>query len=725
MAAFSKPRGAMAMLFALLVLIQVTVAFQHGAQHSHRSPKAMEEHYEETVQHLQERQSGFLEITGIRSGGVQPRLEIRELKKNADQWNLYLLGMEKFQGKPHSDRLSYYQVAGVHGRPYVTWNNFSPMVNRAGFCTHASTLFASWHRPYLAVYEQALYVAVTEVVNSFPKNQRQRWRNAAANLRMPYWDWAAAPPNGESNMPTLMRDQRVTVTKPSGQVSIANPLYSYTFGSSLPAEMQGGPWNSHPTTLRRPIGNPTRSNNNEVNARMSSIRISLRDRLFGIFASKQSFGFVSSSQIGVRTQQNGGNFDSFESVHDAIHVTVGGETLGHMYYLDHSAFDPAFWLHHTNIDRLLAMHQKLTPNTYIANGNINRPMAQWKQGEAKNANSPLKPFTKNSRGDFFTSNDVRETAALGYSYPETRDNPDVRTMESRVARLYGPSSGGRKRAVSDGQYEGREFKKGDHYTVMSIQANKYAIDGSYAVHCFVGKPGAGNSTSNSTAPFPAPGNSTTPTGDYTEDPNYVGMYAILGGSMAGGSNSSQPIITEGSIPLTTCLQGKEATGELKSLHPDDVSPYLKENLHYKIIGPGGVELDTSTLPDLHIYVKSCPITPSAGGLPELGDFTVLPEVTEDKPAGAPYEYVPTPLGYVTPGPGKDEPEPAPYPFFGPVPGVPSSPSGVSPPYPSGTMSFGGLPLPEAPEQEEGYCVSKQTIKYVDQDGNFLYEETTG
>ena len=38
-----------------------------------------------------------------------------------------------------------------------------------------------------------------------------------------------APPSGQSSVPTLIRDQTVTVTTPSGQQTIKNPLYSYTF----------------------------------------------------------------------------------------------------------------------------------------------------------------------------------------------------------------------------------------------------------------------------------------------------------------------------------------------------------------------------------------------------------------------------------------------------------------------------------------------------------------
>jgi tyrosinase len=602
---------------------------------------------------------------------------------------------------------------GVHGRPYVTWNNFpTPLVNNAGFCPHGSTLFGTWHRPYLAIYEQAWYLSVQEVINTFPSNQQTRWRNAARTLRMPYWDWALFPGSGQPTVPALIRDQTVTVTKPSGQVTIANPLYSYSWGSSLPSEMGGGPWSNFPSTLRRPVSNPTRSNNNEMSTRFNNIRVSLRDRVYGLFAiaGSTSWGFVSTSQIGARTAQNGNNPDSFESIHDAVHVTAGGESGGHMYYLDYSSFDPIFWLHHTNVDRLLAMFQVMSPNTWMANGRIPRNMAQWNAGEEKNSNSPLKPFTKNTNGDYFTSNDIKDTRRLNYVYEQTASN-NRDTVWNFVRDNYGPRAATRKRDIS-GQYEGREYQEGDYNTVLSVVANKYALPGSYSVHCFIGSPST-NST-NTTVPYPThnttvpyPSNSTseysnsTEEYDFTDDPSYVGTYSVLGGTHASSGNDS--LITEGCLPLTTALQGKQASGELKSLHPDDVEEYLAKNLHYKVIGPGNAEIPADAIPGLHIYVQSCPVQPNGDQPPSFGDYTKLPKCTIDKPAGEPYEHKLTPIEYVAPGNNDKYPEEP-------------SPVSTSPPYPTGTIYW---PLPE---QENGYCVSKQTVEYVDEDGKLLYQE---
>jgi tyrosinase len=45
---------------------------------------------------------------------LQPRLEIRELEKDVDQWNLFLLGFKSLKEVNSTDHLSYYRIAGGH-----------------------------------------------------------------------------------------------------------------------------------------------------------------------------------------------------------------------------------------------------------------------------------------------------------------------------------------------------------------------------------------------------------------------------------------------------------------------------------------------------------------------------------------------------------------------------------------------------------------------------------
>lgn len=73
---------------------------------------------------LQERADGLVErqnpgpgsyfaITGA-TGGVHPRLEIRDLEKTGQMWNLFLLAMKGFQDMDQKSIASWYQIAGEY-----------------------------------------------------------------------------------------------------------------------------------------------------------------------------------------------------------------------------------------------------------------------------------------------------------------------------------------------------------------------------------------------------------------------------------------------------------------------------------------------------------------------------------------------------------------------------------------------------------------------------------
>lgn len=76
------------------------------------------------------------------------------------------------------------------------------------------------------------------------------------------------------------------------------------------------------------------------------------NRLFNLFANYDNF-----TQFSTEAWISGNvrNADSLESLHDVIHSITGMN--GQMTYLDYSAFDPIFWLHHTMLDRCFALWQ--------------------------------------------------------------------------------------------------------------------------------------------------------------------------------------------------------------------------------------------------------------------------------------------------------------------------------------------------------------------------------
>ena len=54
--------------------------------------------------------------TGVTGGPLVARQEIRVLAQDQDVFNLYLQALDRFQRTDQKEVLSYFQIAGIHGR---------------------------------------------------------------------------------------------------------------------------------------------------------------------------------------------------------------------------------------------------------------------------------------------------------------------------------------------------------------------------------------------------------------------------------------------------------------------------------------------------------------------------------------------------------------------------------------------------------------------------------
>lgn len=55
--------------------------------------------------------------TGVQGGSLATRQEIRTMMQDQELFTLYLLALERMQKVDESDPLSWFQIAGIHGRP--------------------------------------------------------------------------------------------------------------------------------------------------------------------------------------------------------------------------------------------------------------------------------------------------------------------------------------------------------------------------------------------------------------------------------------------------------------------------------------------------------------------------------------------------------------------------------------------------------------------------------
>jgi hypothetical protein len=110
-----------------------------------------------------------------------------------------------------------------------------------------------------------------------------------------------------------------------------------------------------------------------------------------------TFGDIATSAQNALTNTD---FDDFQSAlngaHGSVHVRIGGN-MGSVPY---AGYDPIFWLHHANVDRLWANWQITHPAALPAN----------------EANQELEPFNRPFSTSWQTGADVFSTDALGYRY---------------------------------------------------------------------------------------------------------------------------------------------------------------------------------------------------------------------------------------------------------------------------------------------------------------------
>ncbi|KAF1983552.1 Di-copper centre-containing protein [Aulographum hederae CBS 113979] len=687
---FASYISATASIRWLLVIITLSSSASASPVES-RSPDDGRDSLLEAKRSLEKRAS--IPVTGAKSGGIQPRLEIRQLMRNADQWNMYLLGLDRMQKMPQNDQFSYYQIAGIHGVPNIPWDGVTATGDGVGYCTHSSNLFCSWHRPYMALYEQILVANAIDAAYSFPQGTLQdRYLSAARNLRMPYYDWAISPAQNQPAYPNIFSQTQVVVTNGTASVTMDNPLHLFKFTDM--SQLIWSPYLQWNITYRHPTSMTPSAKSQDNNAanEMNAFQEQAQDSIFRLLTQPMSMGNFSNSAWA--RANNIGGWSNIESLHDNVHNMIGGGNYGHMSILAVSAFDPLFWLHHCMVDRAYALYQALNPNEWI------EPMAQpqssfwYNTGFMADANTQLKPFHSSASGEFWTSNTARYTETFGYTYPELQ-NGNLSALRAAINSLYGPNPS----VVAANPAVRRDttrVKPSDDASSFSSASSELTFFGPWTHKRPSGDVSTSSSSSSSRQGGANYNNGTETTldrdymintrmlkgaldqsytiffflGDFTADPagwateaSMVGMKGVLGSSTNSGmpgvgegdgngnggkardggrgwngnrANGRTTVDVVGAIPLTRKLLRRYAQGMLMGLGDETVVGYLKRELHWRVRGADGKEIPRDKLPGLKISVASIKVEPatSVDTFPLwTGKWTVHTDITDGRPGG--------------------------------------------------------------------------------------------
>jgi tyrosinase len=549
-------------------------------------------------------------VTPRTSGKTYPRLEIRQLAASQpDQFNLFILATQKWMSEAQAlgTSSSYFGVAKIHGVPFESYNNAQCQgcPNTGGYCTHNSILFPAWHRAYLATYEQQLLARAFTIADQWTGPRKSDMQTAAARLRMPYWDWAA-----QAGMPDSISSAQIDVTQSNGQKGrINNPLASFTYTGGSNSTMLYGPFTSWAQTLRYPTSNDWNAGSNigQMNDILtnSNSQKGLKDQVYQLLTACTDYAHFSNDAAAQSSTQCS---TSLEAIHNTVHMNTGGPGFtgfdgkpvsgGHMTYLPLASYDPVFWLHHTNVDRIFALWQTINPNAYGGSQVAVDTTYTTNVGTNLDANSPLTPFLQD-QNNYWTTNAVRSwDATFGYTYPEFSNTAgDRNAVIGAVNNLYGPNSARSKRSLASYSPAGKSAApssidnaklaaNGSEYQYnANIQTPRFALKTSYTISIFLGQPAAEAPSTWST------------------DANLVGTFGVLADAPTSDMTMDE-IIISGSIPLTSALHAKLEVGVIASMAPEDVNAYLKANLVWKIAGNSGNCVDPTSLKGFVVAVAT-------------------------------------------------------------------------------------------------------------------------
>ena len=206
-------------------------------------------------------------------------------------------------------------------------------------------------------HQQVLWNIAQVIARTYPTALQDEYISAATTLRVPYWDWVEHP-----YLPDAASQPSVTITTPDGEATLSNPLYAYIFLDT--PEEEGIPSDHVLANMTETVRwwNPDTEQSSETaaDATLQANAYTIKTLVYELLTTPTNYSLVSCV---VDEAADGTNFN-IENIHNGIHNFVGG-SVGHMSYPELAAFDPIFYLHHANVDRLFAMWQVLNPNNYV------------------------------------------------------------------------------------------------------------------------------------------------------------------------------------------------------------------------------------------------------------------------------------------------------------------------------------------------------------------------
>jgi len=321
----------------------------------------------------------------------------------------YALAVREMQKLDPNNPLSWAFFAAIHGLDPDLWPQLglplpNPQPTFLAQCQHGSWYFLPWHRGYLLAIEGIL------------RNHVAQLGGPADSWAIPYWNYF--DPN-ESQLPPAFASPLLPNGTPGVPDGTANPLYT--------PQRYGLDGTGKNITI--PL-----TGNYAVNLNAMGVPH---------FTGVASGGDPGFGGVDTGFSHGGSPHGDIENQpHDYVHGIVGGQTPdpnspgnylpGLMADPDTAGYDPIFWLHHANIDRLWQVWILNPPQPGVS---INPKKANWLGGPGTVGGRVFAmPMVDGSTWNF-TPKEVQSTDQLGYSYTELQPQAPFAAPTERLATL--------------------------------------------------------------------------------------------------------------------------------------------------------------------------------------------------------------------------------------------------------------------------------------------------
>ncbi|KAF4337286.1 hypothetical protein FBEOM_8875 [Fusarium beomiforme] len=350
---------------------------------------------------------------------------------------------------------------------------------------------------------------------------------------------------------------------------------------------------------------------------------------------------------------------SLEYIHNNVHNlagggnltepgVIGGYGLGHMADVPVSSFDPLFWLHHCNIDRLLAMWQALNWDAWFDEPDFLKNTGNVPD---KTQDDDLLPFhaisTDDPKKGYWTSRNCQDWTKLGYQYDDlipsqSAIGPDGLLNEEQYAielaqhiqDIYPSTQKYYEALFKDENVPNRAFF-GDHNTedmtwndyLINVIYDRYALKGtSYSIQFWLGGDGKDRETT------------------FRDRENFIGqVYSFAGlepsaeGCANCASQKDEKVLSRAQVLLTIPIISQaldERFRYIDTTKKDEVEEYLEKHLHWKFVKIGGEVRPASDFPKTTISVLKGTGKARGSALPPVyANYVPLYKPTQTKACG--------------------------------------------------------------------------------------------